>query len=130
MLVLTNLIKGTVPLQYIVKSTILLFANFKNASMPHIPQWFTILLLIAGALSVTPVRPYVRHTKRRPLSKSNSFDQNCMKLGHIFSTRMYSTSSIMVRIAPCLQELLPLIGKSSPFYGIRYLSLVILITTV
>ena len=29
------------------------------------------------------VCPSVRHTQRRPLFKSNSFDQNFMKLGHI-----------------------------------------------
>ena len=41
---------------------------------------------MAGALSVTPVRLsvlYVRLYRRRPLSKSNIFDQNFMKLGHI-----------------------------------------------
>ena len=37
---------------------------------------------MAGALSVTPVRPYVR-PNRRPLSNSNIFYQNFMKLGHI-----------------------------------------------
>ena len=44
-------------------------------------------MTMAGALSVTHVRPsartYVRLSKRRPLSKSNTFDQNFMKLGHI-----------------------------------------------
>ena len=52
-------------------------------------------MTMAGALSVTPVRPsvrtyvrmylrtYVRLSKRRPLSNSNTFDQNFMKLGHI-----------------------------------------------
>ena len=45
-------------------------------------------MTMTGALSVTPVRPYVRtyvHTsvQRRPLSKSNTFDQNFIKLGHI-----------------------------------------------
>ena len=41
---------------------------------------------MAGALSTTPVRPYftyVRLSRRRLLSKSNTFDQNFMKLGHI-----------------------------------------------
>ena len=42
---------------------------------------------MAGALSVTPVRSsirtWVRLSKRRPLSKSNNFDQNFIKLGHI-----------------------------------------------
>ena len=41
----------------------------------------------AGVLSVTLsvppyVRTYERLSKRRPLSKSNTFDQNFMKLGH------------------------------------------------
>ena len=47
-------------------------------------------MIMAGALSVTPVRPsvlyvrtHVRTSQRRPLSKSNTFDQNIMKLGHI-----------------------------------------------
>ena len=48
-------------------------------------------MIMAGALSVTSVRPsvrsyvltYVRLSQRRPLSKSNTFDQNFMKLGHI-----------------------------------------------
>ena len=45
-------------------------------------------MTMAGALSVTPVRPSVRpyvrtYVQRRPLSKSNTFDQNFMKLGHI-----------------------------------------------
>ena len=44
-------------------------------------------MTMAGALSITPVRPYVRTyirlSKRRPLSNWNTFDQNFMKLGHI-----------------------------------------------
>ena len=44
-------------------------------------------MTMAGTLSVTPfrpyVRPYLRTVQRRPLSKSNTFDQNFMKLGHI-----------------------------------------------
>ena len=40
-------------------------------------------MTMARALSVTPVRPYVRLSKRRPLSNSNTFKQNFMKLGHI-----------------------------------------------
>ena len=43
-------------------------------------------MIMAGALSVTPVRSYFTYVclcQRRPLSKSNPFDQNFMKLGHI-----------------------------------------------
>ena len=44
-------------------------------------------MIMAGALSVTPVRTYVRNyvrlSRRRPLSNSNIFYQNFMKLGHI-----------------------------------------------
>ena len=45
-------------------------------------------MIMAGALSVTLsvhpyLRTYVRTSRRRPLSKSNIFDQNFMKLGHI-----------------------------------------------
>ena len=45
-------------------------------------------MTMARALSVTPVRPYL-HTYVRtsvqmtPISNSNTFDQNFMKLGHI-----------------------------------------------
>ena len=56
-----------------------------------------IMIIMAGALSVTPVRPYVlyvrtyvtyvrnyvRLSRRCPLSYSNIFYQNFMKLGHI-----------------------------------------------
>ena len=50
---------------------------------------------MAGALSITPVRPYVRTylrtylltyvrlSEQPTLSNSNTFDQNFMKLGHI-----------------------------------------------
>ena len=50
-------------------------------------------MTIAGALSVTPVRPSVRPSVRlyfvrtsvqtNPFSKSNTFDQKFMKLGYI-----------------------------------------------
>ena len=47
-------------------------------------------MVMAGALSVNPVRPSVRiyvrtyvRPDRRPLSNSNIFYQNFMKLGHI-----------------------------------------------
>ena len=53
--------------------------------------FYGLAMTMAGALSVTPVRPYViyicmyvRLSQRPPLSKSNTFDQNFMKLGHIF----------------------------------------------
>ena len=48
-------------------------------------------MTMAEALSVTPVSRYVhtyiglsvRHSQQHLVSKSNSFDQNFMKLGHI-----------------------------------------------
>ena len=41
-------------------------------------------MTMAGTLSVTPVRPSVRTSvQQRPLSKSNTFDQNFMKVDHI-----------------------------------------------
>ena len=43
-------------------------------------------MIMAGALlplSVSPYFTYVRLSRRRPLSKSNTFDQNFMKLCHI-----------------------------------------------
>ena len=85
---------------------------------------------MAGALSVTPVRPsvrsyertnartyvrtyvlmYVRLSKRRPLSNSNTFHQNFMKLCHIvkyydvffkFENGLYRTM-LSVAMALCL----------------------------
>ena len=50
-------------------------------------NFYAPAMTMAGALSVTPVRPsvrtYLRLSQRRPLSKSNTFDLNFMKLGHI-----------------------------------------------
>ena len=50
-------------------------------------NYYALAMTMAGVLHVTPVCPYVRpsvcHTKRRPLSKSNTFDQRFLKLGHI-----------------------------------------------
>ena len=41
-------------------------------------------MTMAGALSVTPVRTYLRTSVQRcPLSKSNTFDLNFMNFGHI-----------------------------------------------
>ena len=48
--------------------------------------FYASTMTMARALSVTPVRPSGRTnllSKRRPLSKLNTFDQNFMKLGHI-----------------------------------------------
>ena len=53
-------------------------------------DFYAPAMTMASALSVTPVSPYV-HTlrtyvplsQRPPLSKSNTFDQNFMKLDHI-----------------------------------------------
>ena len=57
------------------------FLNFYH--IKHAGFHFYAPMTMAGALSVIPVRPYVSLFKRRPLSKSNTFDQNFMKLGHI-----------------------------------------------
>ena len=55
---------------------------YKESTLYYAPA-----IIMAGALSVTPVRPYftynIRTSQRRPLSKSNTFDQNFFKLGHI-----------------------------------------------
>ena len=51
----------------------------------------------------------IHRFKRCPLSKSNSFDQNFMKLSHMMS----SSSLIMVYMAPCLKELLSLVYEQS-----------------
>ena len=59
--------------------------NGRNVVTTLVPSLCPAMIM-AGALSVTPVRPSVRTlrlSRRRPLSKSNTFDQNFMKLGHI-----------------------------------------------
>ena len=73
-------------------------------------------MTMAGALSVTcthvcpSLRTYLRLSKRRPLSKSNTFDQYFMKLGHIvkyhdafskFDNGLYRTM-LSVVMALCL----------------------------
>ena len=47
------------------------------------------------------------------LSKSNSFDQNFMKLVTLLSTMMSSSSLIMVYMAPCFKKFLPLVYEIS-----------------
>ena len=68
-----------------------------NAFVICYREFYAPAMIMAGALSVTPVRPsvrpytvrstyvrnYVRLSRRRPLSNSNIFYQNFMKLGHI-----------------------------------------------
>ena len=44
-----------------------------------------------------------------PHSQLNSFDQNFMNFVKLFSTMMYSSGLIMVYMAPCFKELLPLV---------------------
>ena len=55
----------------------------KDSEATTWPIYYAPAMTMAGALSVTPVRTYLRTYVRRPLSKSNTFDQNFMKLGHI-----------------------------------------------
>ena len=81
----------------------------------------------------------IHHLKRCSLSKSNTFNQNFMKLGHIVQyqdvlfkfdngpycvmlsvvmalcTMMSSSSLIMVHIAPCFQWLWPFVYEISTF---------------
>ena len=53
-------------------------------------DFYAPAMTMAGALKVLPLSvhpyicPYVRYSQRRPLSKSNSFDQNFMNIGQIF----------------------------------------------
>ena len=65
-----------------------------SASGPLGPLVYAPAMIMAGALSVIPVRPsvrmyvrtiltYVRLSRQCSLSKSNTIDQNFMKLGHI-----------------------------------------------
>ena len=76
----------------------------------------------------TNLRTYVRLSKRRPLSNSNTFDQNFMKLGHIvkyhdvffkFSNGSYRTM-LSVVMALCL-------WKFTIFKDVRSLSQIVLI---
>ena len=58
------------------------------------------------------------------LSKLNSLDKNFMKLGHMVSTIMSSSSFIMVHIAPCFLELLPFVNENSPFLMVSGLAVI------
>ena len=70
----------------------------------------------------------IYHLKRCPLSKLNTFDQNFMKFCHIFNTMMSSSSSIMVHIAPCFQQLWPFLYKKfTVLNGVRSLSRILFI---
>ena len=58
--------------------------------MTKVGHFYAPAMIMAGALSVPPVRPsvlyvrtYVCLSQRRPLSKLNTFDQNFMQLSHI-----------------------------------------------
>ena len=113
--------------------TCLGFANNKGAAQPEHPHRlisaFVICLLESmiselatskflcprhynGRGIVTPVRPYFMYlrtyiictSRRHLLSKSNTFDQNFMKLGHIVKYVMSSSSLIIVYMAPCFKE--------------------------
>ena len=59
------------------------------ALLEQMLHFYAPTMIMAGALSVTPVRPSVRTLRmyvrpyQRPLSNSNIFYQNFMKLGHI-----------------------------------------------
>ena len=72
-------------------------------------------MTMAVALSVTPDRPfvclYVTPSDVRSLSQIVSI----RILAILFDTIMSSSSSIMVHIAPCLQELWPFVYEKSPF---------------
>ena len=58
------------------------------------------------------------------LSNLNSFDKNFMKLGHMVSTIMSSSSFIMVHIAPCFLELLPFVNENPPFFIVSGLKVI------
>ena len=57
----------------------------------------------------------IHHFKLCPLSKSNIFYQNFMKLGHIVKYRDVFFKFVMVVIAPCFQQLWPFVYEKSPF---------------
>ena len=53
-------------------------------------------------IRLSPLFIKIHHLKQCPLSKSNSFEQNFMKLGQIVEYhKLMSSSSIMVHTAPC-----------------------------
>ena len=79
---------GSNRLRYFVrslqKSNTLLY--LREVSLEWIVIYYDPAMIMARALSVTPLRPSVldvRKYVRRPLSILNTFDQNFMKLGHI-----------------------------------------------
>ena len=57
----------------------------------------------------------VHHTKRRPLSKSNTFDHNFMKLGHIVKYHDVFFKFDNFLIATYLQELWSFVHENLPF---------------
>ena len=56
---------------------IVLIQRYLLVSVVYMFHCYAPAMIMAGALSVTSVRPSVLY------SKSNNFDQNFMKLGHI-----------------------------------------------
>ena len=54
----------------------------------------------------------IHRFKRCRLSKSDSFDQNFMKLGHIVKCHDVFFKFDMVYMAPCFKELLPLVYEN------------------
>ena len=76
-------------MEYRVKIKNVIFMSLVKSAYQNI-NFYAPAMIMAGALIVTPVRPsvlyvltYVRLSRRGPLFKSNTFDQNFMKLGHI-----------------------------------------------
>ena len=78
-------------------------------------------MIIAGALSVTPVHPsvctYVHLSRRRLLSKSNTFDQNFIKLSHIvkYHKVFFNFDNGPYRIRLSVVMLWPFVYENSPF---------------
>ena len=89
--------------------------NFMNAYKRYN---YAPAMIMAGALSVTPVRTYVctyvRPDDVRSLTRI-FYIRILWNLVTLFSTSMSSSSWIMVHIAPCFQELWSFVYENSPF---------------
>ena len=77
---------------------------------PMIIHFYAPAMTMAGALSVIPVHSSVHHTYDVLSISQIVLIRNWVAL---LSTKMSFSSSIMVHIEPCLQELLPIIPEKS-----------------
>ena len=76
-------IRIMLPLNILRNSGLLLHAKHCRGAIVRFSDNSSFLCPLHVTLSVHPYFTYVRLSQRHRLSKSNTFDQNFMKLGHI-----------------------------------------------